>query len=512
MARQRQTDERTDAHAGVGTAIRRRGLVAGAAALVAGIVATQTATPVTADTVDTRFHATGMTGIAYDTRSGSFEYGVYAGGTNTGVVGYGNSFQGGVLIGGIGVKGTGGGTDPGVYAVGGNNAGHGVVATGTNGGFGVLADGGGAGATGVVGRGSGAGGTGVRGLGGSGGDADGVQGYGSGAFSGTAGGGGATSGTGAYGQGGTPNGIGVRGVGTGSGTAVLGIANDGIGVNGQSTTGPGVRGTSGNTGSEDGVRGLAYGTGRGVSGFAGSGSGVFGTATTGIGVYGISGGGSASGAQPYGVVGSVTSAPGFALFGVTSVAGTVGFAGGAAVAGASAGQFSGAVNIYNSVPGAEGNLYVQNNFQVSGVKSAAVPHPDGTHRLLYCVESPEAWFEDFGEGTLVGGKAEVTLDPDLAAVVDTAKLHVFLTPHGDGHHLNLAGRSATGFSVGAEPSATGMARGIKATDVSGTFSYRVVAKRKDVAAPRLAKFDLPREIKVPALVIPPTLPPPAKKG
>jgi len=33
---------------------------------------------------------------------------------------------------------------------------------------------------------------------------------------------------------------------------------------------------------------------------------------------------------------------------------------------------------------------------IGGPKSAAVPHPDGTLRRLYCVESPESWFEDFG--------------------------------------------------------------------------------------------------------------------
>ena len=95
------------------------------------------------------------------------------------------------------------------------------------------------------------------------------------------------------------------------------------------------------------------------------------------------------------------------------------------MAGAIAGQFSGPVNIYNApatgTPITTGDLYVQRNFQVSGTKSAAVPHPDGTHRLLYCVESPEAWFEDFGEGTITAGKADVKLDPDFAAVVDTSQ-------------------------------------------------------------------------------------------
>ena len=41
--------------------------------------------------------------------------------------------------------------------------------------------------------------------------------------------------------------------------------------------------------------------------------------------------------------------------------------------------------------GLEGGLTI-----VGGIKSAAVPHPDGSHRQLYCMESPENWFEDFG--------------------------------------------------------------------------------------------------------------------
>ena len=62
---------------------------------------------------------------------------------------------------------------------------------------------------------------------------------------------------------------------------------------------------------------------------------------------------------------------------------------------------------------------------VGGAKSAAVPHPDGTHRRLYCVESPESWFEDFGKGQLDCGEADVAIDPTFAAVVDLDDYHVF---------------------------------------------------------------------------------------
>ncbi len=200
---------------------------------------------------------------------------------------------------------------------------------------------------------------------------------------------------------------------------VLGISASAAGVFGNSTNNSGVLG---NSNSNDGVYGTTnarppasnlpaasgvHGVGNGANtagvygNDAGASVGVFGYSGTNVGVFGVSGGGSG---QPYGVVGSVNKAPGFGLFGVASVAGTVGFAGGAGVVGAIAGQFAGPVNIYNNGAIAPGDLYVQGNSTVVGTKSAAVPHPDGTHRLLYCVESPEAWFEDFGEGRLSGGR------------------------------------------------------------------------------------------------------------
>jgi hypothetical protein len=118
---------------------------------------------------------------------------------------------------------------------------------------------------------------------------------------------------------------------------------------------------------------------------------------------------------------------------------------------------------------------------VFGLKSAAVPHPDGSHRLLYCVESPESWFEDFGEAQLVYGKVEVRLDPDFAALVEVDGYHVFITPYGESKGLFVAERYATGFRVCEQQGGT--------NNVS--FAYRVVAKRKDIVADRLAKMMRP---------------------
>jgi hypothetical protein len=48
-----------------------------------------------------------------------------------------------------------------------------------------------------------------------------------------------------------------------------------------------------------------------------------------------------------------------------------------------------------------GRVLVNGDLTVAGgLKSCAVPFPDGTHRVLYCMESPEVWFEDFGAAKL----------------------------------------------------------------------------------------------------------------
>jgi hypothetical protein len=202
------------------------------------------------------------------------------------------------------------------------------------------------------------------------------------------------------------------------------------------------------TGGNEGVHGL------GVTGVVGSGTG-----TDGLGVRGLGGprGVEGQGTQ-YGVLGFGTAEPSTGVHG----SGTIGVRGETTVVGGTGVQCLG-------------------NFVATGSKSAAVPHPDGSHRLLYCMESPESWFEDFGNGALGGGRAAVTLDPDFAAVVQATDYHVFLTPKGDSRGLYVSSQSPTGFTVHEQQGGTS----------SLGFSYRVVARRRDVAAERLAKFSLP---------------------
>ena len=80
----------------------------------------------------------------------------------------------------------------------------------------------------------------------------------------------------------------------------------------------------------------------------------------------------------------------------------------------------------------------------------------------------------------MSGRAEISLDPDFASTVQTDQYHVFITEYDGSNGLYVAARSATGFEVRA---------GAGAVDAS--FSYRVMAKRKDIQGARLQEVELP---------------------
>jgi hypothetical protein len=172
----------------------------------------------------------------------------------------------------------------------------------------------------------------------------------------------------------------------------------------------------------------------GVAGTADQHPGVIGTSNAGIGVYGFSTGNA-------GVVGESTNSY--------------------------AGYFA-------------GNVFITGNLTLNGMKGAAVPFPDGTRRVLYCMESPELWFEDFGAGKLKRGRAVVKLDADFAKVIKRGDYHVFLTPRGDCRGLYVRRQGGLSFEV----------RELAAGTSSAAFSYRIVGRRKDIKGHRrFAKID-----------------------
>jgi len=273
---------------------------------------------------------------------------------------------------------------------------------------------------------------------------------------------------------------------SGAAFGVAGLTNspNGAGVFGfaeNSEEGLGGVGVRGDSQENDGVVGQCHANGKsGVFGFnskkEGVAFGVVGRCDSSQGV-GVSGGNSSIGGT--GVLGTCDGAAGTGVHGICDKFGGVGVRaetarGGIALVAEDKGN-SGLAAFF------QGDVRVSGDSIVFGSKSAAVRHPDGSHRLLYCMESPESWFEDFGEARLVDGKAEVRLDPDFAAVTKSNKYHVFVTPYRNSNGLYVTHRNSKGFRVQEQNDGRS----------NLTFSYRVVAKRKDIKAERLARITLP---------------------
>jgi len=184
--------------------------------------------------------------------------------------------------------------------------------------------------------------------------------------------------------------------------------------------------------------------------------GVIGTSNDGIGVYGLSTGNA-------GVVGETTN---------WRAAGGVFFSADRTNPQSYAGRFEGDVRIL-------GNLTVDGQI-FAGIKDAIVPFPDGSKRVLHCMESPEHWFEDLGSAKLKRGRAAVKLDADFAKVIKRADYHLFLTPRGDCRGLYVRSQGGLSFEV----------RELAGGRSSVAFSYRIVGRRKDIKGHRrFAKID-----------------------
>jgi len=131
----------------------------------------------------------------------------------------------------------------------------------------------------------------------------------------------------------------------------------------------------------------------------------------------------------------------------------------------------------------QGDVRISDSLVVLGGKSAAVKVDNGEYRLLYSQESPEVWFEDFGEGQLMNGRAHIELDPLFLRTVtinsqNPMKVFIQLTS-GDPITV-VTNKGTTGFDVIASDNTS-----------SATFDYRVVAKRKGFEDIRLAKMGGP---------------------
>jgi hypothetical protein len=229
---------------------------------------------------------------------------------------------------------------------------------------------------------------------------------------------------------------------------VGGLSHLGSGVMGISDLGTGVFGRSG-------VATLAPGQNCGVIGFSGFSGPVLPDPVTVGGVWGSSN-------ASHGVIGTSNANAG--VFGYSS--GNVGVIGATNNPASYAGVF-------------KGNVFVLGTFNAT-VKNGVVPFPDGSQRLLHCMESPEHWFEDFGSAKLARGRAVVKLDANFAKVIKRGDYRVFVTPEGNCHGLYVRRKSAGNFEVR------------ELTGGKSSVSYLIVGQRKDIKQQRrFAKIDMP---------------------
>jgi hypothetical protein len=273
-------------------------------------------------------------------------------------------------------------------------------------------------------------------------------------------------------------------------TGVLGTANGaGIGVLGRAF-GAGGWGTAGIANVNDGVG--VYGQANGTNG-----TGVFGRAngTNGAGVYGTT-----NNATAFGMWGTNTHASGTGIIAsgnnVTSsylVNGSGGsftgsnygiaaFKNGALADGTGAGYFMARTNpdqmgVAVAYRSGTTNYKIIDIGGFGGNVSTDVWDIDNkTRRIMFAPEAPEIFFQDFGRGQLVNGRAHITLDPIFArniVVNEQHPLNVFIQLEGDCKGVYVTNKTANGFDV---VELNGGTSNVK-------FSYFVNANRADYIHP-----------------------------
>jgi hypothetical protein len=273
----------------------------------------------------------------------------------------------------------------------------------------------------------------------------------------------------------SPAGIAVKGRAAGDGAfGVVGLnsatSGTGAGVHGESSSpsGSAVEGLNFATSGEEaiGVYGQsASSLGAGVEGLntstSGHADGVYGESVSPNG-RGVTGTNLATSGDAVGVNGETSSPDGYAVAGVNS---------------AKSGR---SVGVYGETGNTSTGFGVLSKGKIGTTSVVISGFPFlGSLRAVYSMASPECWLEDFGSADLVDGAADVALDAVFSAAVRTDSYKVFVVAEGDCSGLYVAAKGEQGFTV----------RELQGGKATVPFSYRVVARRQDVDAPRLAEVD-----------------------
>ncbi len=108
----------------------------------------------------------------------------------------------------------------------------------------------------------------------------------------------------------------------------------------------------------------------------------------------------------------------------------------------------------------------------NGTKSTEVKDENNQERVLFCDESPEVVFHDYGTSQLVNGKVHINLDPlysKTVAINEKHPLRVMVTLNDECNGIFVKNRTATGFDVIELNHGTSNAQ----------FTYEVIANRAD---------------------------------
>jgi hypothetical protein len=119
----------------------------------------------------------------------------------------------------------------------------------------------------------------------------------------------------------------------------------------------------------------------------------------------------------------------------------------------------------------------------AGTVSTIADGLNGEKVTLYCPESPEIFFSDYGQGKLVNGKAHIDLDPIFVkniVVNEKHPLRVFVQLEGDCNGVYITNKSQNGFDVVE----------LNGGSSNVSFQWNVVCNRADEKLPngRLSKY------------------------
>lgn len=131
-----------------------------------------------------------------------------------------------------------------------------------------------------------------------------------------------------------------------------------------------------------------------------------------------------------------------------------------------AGYFDGDLN-------ATGNIF-------GATKTAIVKNSQNETKVLYCDESTEYWFGDYGTGQLVNGSATLTIEPEFLSTINTSvPYQVYIQMEGPCNNAGVYVTNKTASTFDVVQQNTG-------SNCNSAFSYRIVAKRKGFENLRLS--------------------------